>query len=511
MLAPLDTRGEMGAQELSKFDVEDHILKSLKKRDGVATAGDVAADTGLGYGNVETALRRMLSKYKSHLDVDDDGNLRYRFDPGFVKRGEDPGRFWHDLRRTLWNGFKWFFKVWIMVTLVGYTIIFILLLIALAVAGIAASASSDSDSDGLIELPFYLLARVLETLFWINLFDDRRYGGRRRRRRRRGRSRLHRKAKKPDKAFYQKVFDFVFGPETKPNPLKAQTAFTQFVREMNGRVTAADWAARTGQSLDEAENALTAAIVRFNGDVDVSDEGHLVYRFDELMVTAGAGQRTSRGPDKIWNVRKKVPGFTGNPTSTNVWISIFNTFNLVMSGFILTGAGDALAQGVAVDPAVLYGLGIVPAVFSVIFFAVPALRWIGHARQKNKVEKENVRRREIGRIYESVQGAQAEPIQLEAKVDTELVAGFDGDVQVDDAGTAYYFFGELKSELDAGERARQAASGQVVFGQTVFSSDEEEKSLEEAELEEFDKRLARELEGSHVEFDVAVPETVGVN
>ncbi len=496
----------MSAQELSRFEVEDHILKSLKKRDGVATAGDVAADTGLGYGNVETALRRMLSTYKSHLDVDDDGNLRYRFDPKFTKRGEDPARLWHDIKKAVWTGFKWFFKVWIMVTLVGYTIVFILLLLALAIGGIAASASSDSDSDGLIELPFYLLARVLETLFWISLFDDSsRYG---RRRHRRGRLRRRKKAKKPEKPFYQKVFDFVFGPERKANPLQAQTAFTQFVREMNGRVTAADWAARTGQSLDEAENALTAALVRFNGDVDVSDEGYLVYRFDELMVTAGEGVSTARGPERIWNSRKKI---TGNPTSTNVWISIFNTFNLVMSGVILSGAADAIAQGMQVDPGILYGLGIVPLVFSVIFFAVPALRWFGHAREKNRVEKENVRRREIGRIYESVQGSQAEPIQLEEKVDTELVAGFNGDVQVDDTGNAYYFFRELKDELDAGERSRQAAAGQVVFGQTVFSSDEEEKSMEEAELEEFDKRLARELEGSHVEFDVAVPETVGVS
>ena len=71
----------MSAQ-LSPFEIEDRILSSLKKRDGTATAGDVASDTGLGYGDVETGLRRMLSLYKSHLDVDDDGNLRYRFDAG---------------------------------------------------------------------------------------------------------------------------------------------------------------------------------------------------------------------------------------------------------------------------------------------------------------------------------------------------------------------------------------------------------------------------------------------
>lgn len=501
----LDAR--MSAQQLSSFEIEDRILASLKKRDGEATAGDVAADTGLGYGDVETALRRMLSTYKSHLDVDDDGNLRYRFDPAFTRRGDDPARLWHDIRQKLYTAFKWFFKVWIMVTLVGYTLVFILLLIALAVGSIAASASSDSDGDGLVELPFIMLARTLEWLFWINLFDNRRYG---RSRSRRGRRRA-RKSKKPEKPFYQKVFDYVFGPERKSDPLKAQTAFTSFVREMNGRVTAADWAARTGQSLDEAENALTGAIVRFNGDVDVSDDGELIYRFDELMVTAGAGSANSRGPRRIWQTEKKVPSFTGNPTGTNTWITIFNLFNLAMSGFVLFNATELAAQGVALDPGLVYGLGFIPLVFSFVFFAIPGIRYLFHSRKKSAAKRENKRRDEIRKIYTSVQGAQAEPIPLDTKLSTELVADFDGDVRVEQGGTPYYFFQPLKDQLDAGERARQAALGQVVFGETVFSSDEEEKSIEQSELDDFDARLARELEGSHVEFDFEVPQTVGVN
>lgn len=490
------------AEQLSTFDVEDRILAALKKRDGVATAGDVAADTGLGYADVETALRGMLSVYKSHLDVDDDGNLRYRFDPDFVRRGEDPARFWYDVRQTLYTGFKWFFKVWIMVTLVGYTIIFILLLLALAIASIAASASTDSDADGIIELPFYLLARTLEWLFWISLFDD---SSSRRGRRRRSR----RKKAKPDKAFYQKVFDYVFGPERKSDPLKAQSAFTAFVREHDGRVTAADWSARTGQSLDEADNALTAAVVRFNGDVDVSNSGHIVYRFDELMVTARQ-QATQRGPDKIWSSRAKMPKFTGNPSGTNVWITLFNAFNLFMSFGVLGFAGDAAAQGITVDPAIMYGLGIVPLIFSIVFFAVPGIRYLGHLRKTSRAEKETRRRQEIQKIYRSVQGAQAEPIELDDALSTELAAAFDGEVKVDGSGRTFYVFDELKAQLEAGVRARDAAAGQVVFGQTVFSSDEEEKSLEQAELDDFDARLARELEGSHVELDFEMPATATV-
>lgn len=489
--------------KLTRFEIEDRILASLKRREGVATAGDVAADTGLNMGDVETGLRAMLSRYKSHLDVDDDGNLRYRFDPGFVRRGEDPARLWHDIRTALWTAFKWVFKVWIMVMLVGYTIAFLLLLVAMAIASIAASVASDSDSDGLVEIPLYLLARTLEFLFWISLFDDSSD-------RRRHRRRAHRKAPKPEKAFYQKVFDYVFGPDRKVDPLKAQAAFAGFVRELDGRVTAADWAARTGQSLEEAENALTAAVVRYHGDVDVSDEGQLIYRFDELMVTAARGG-AAMSPARIWSARAKLPSFTGNPGGTNVWITIFNAFNLFMSFSVLSAASEAAATGVALAPAITVGLGYIPLVFSLIFFAVPALRYVGHLRATARAEHESRRRQQIKRIYDSVAGAQAEPIVLDAKVEKELAAGFDADVRVDGSGRTFYVFDALKEQLEAGARAREAAAGEVVFGETVFSSDEREYSLEQAELDDFDARLARELEGSHVEFDVAVPQTVGVN
>ena len=77
---------------LTRYDFEDKLIASLRTRKGVATAGDVAADTGLPYDQVDKGLRSLLNIYKSHLDVDDAGNLLYRFDADFTRRGDDPGR-----------------------------------------------------------------------------------------------------------------------------------------------------------------------------------------------------------------------------------------------------------------------------------------------------------------------------------------------------------------------------------------------------------------------------------
>ena len=473
--------------QLSDYEIEDRLLESLKKRDGVATAGDVSADTGLPYDKVEQALRRMLSEYKSHLDVDDDGNLRYRFDPSFTRRGEDPGRWWHEVKQKAWSAFVFFFKIWTMVMLVGYTVAFVLILVGLSVAALTAG-DDDSGGGDIAVLPFYLLARMLEFFFYIDLFSRGGFG----RRARRLRSRRH--AKKPDKPFYQKIFQYLFGPqaEQEKDPLATERKFARFVRHRDGQVTAAEWASRSGQSLDAADNALTAGIMRFRGDVDVSDDGALVYRFDELRVTADEDdkERSKRDPEPIWNKRVSVPPLTGNPSSTNVWISIFNAFNLVMSSVVVFGLPEATM-------AMKVGLGFIPFAFSSIFFLLPLARSIRQSMRKKKAQQENERRQALSVVFDASTGSETRSVpetKIPERFSDRFLVDYHGDVEVRETGETRYKFAEITRQYGAAREARRSArEGAVVFGQTIFSSDEEEKSLEESEMDEFDRRLSREL------------------
>lgn len=487
-------------------DIESRILKSLKKRRGIATAGDVAADTGLGYEHTDWALQQMLNLYKSHLDVDNDGNLRYRFDPTFTRRGEDPGRAWRQFKRAAWRGFMAFFKVWTMVMLVGYTVLFVLLLLALGIAAFSARMGDDDRGGGasLGMLPFMLVARFLEFMFWWNIFSGpdahrQTYGYQRG-----GMMGGRRAHKRPDKPFYQKIFDYLFGPQPAArDPYAPGRAFAQFVRSRQGRITAADWASRTGQSLEEASSALTASLGRFSGDIDVTNDGVLVYRFDNLMVTADQDLRapTSELPP-IWQRSVTLPSFTGNPSSSNTWITVFNGFNLFMALFVLF-------MTVGLPVAALIFLGWVPLIFSTIFFAIPMLRKIAYNRQKRQATRENERRRALQVVFESAQRAQplATGALPEAVQDGMLLA-YDGDIEVTASGQTVYTFSELATQLDAGRQARQSAGTQVVFGKTVFSSDELEKSLDEAAMDDFDRRLAMELGGDVFEMGVQAPASV---
>lgn len=490
-------------------EVESRILKSLRARKGVATAGDVAADTGLGYEKVDWALQHMLELYKSHLDVDDDGNLRYRFDPSFTRRGAIKGRTWAKIKHHAWRGFMAFFKVWTMVMLVGYTVAFVVLILALGVLAIGASMSSDEGGDvgevGM--LPFILVARFLEYMFWWNILSgssSRHYGYHRSRRRGglfggMGRSPYQ----KPSKAFYQKIFDYLFGPEQpKADPLGPAKAFADFARSRNGRITAADWASRTGQSLEAADNALSASLGRFRGEVDVSDDGTLVYRFDDLLVTAEEGNRRARELEPIWRRKVKVPSFTGNERGANVGISLLNGFNLLMALAVLF-----VVQGLPLGAVI--GLGWIPLIFSSIFFLIPLLRKRGYNRRVEAAALENKRRDALSVIYESaVHNGVAYPVAesvIPEPFQNSFLLDYKGDILVNDHGETVYKFDRLATELEDGRRARENAQDEVVFGKTVFSSDREEKSLDDAEMEEFDRRLARELGGEVFEFEQAQP------
>jgi hypothetical protein len=81
----------------------------------------------------------------------------------------------------------------------------------------------------------------------------------------------------------------------------------------------------------------------------------------------------------------------------------------------------------------------------------------------------------------------------------EVVTAFDGYTEHDDEGNTWFRFPRLAAELNAARRAREeVGSGDRAFGRTVFSSDENAQQPEDQsreELDDFDRRLARELQG----------------
>jgi hypothetical protein len=109
------------------------ILRELRRLDGRATVGDVVARTGVAQPEAEASLRRLLETRRGHLEVGEAGTLVYRFEPSFMRRDEEP--LWERVRHTAWEAFKTGFKVWTLLMLVVYLVVFVALLLAAVFGG----------------------------------------------------------------------------------------------------------------------------------------------------------------------------------------------------------------------------------------------------------------------------------------------------------------------------------------------------------------------------------------
>jgi hypothetical protein len=249
-----------------------------------------------------------------------------------------------------------------------------------------------------------------------------------------------------------------------------------------------------GGTRAEAEAVLCRLVVDHEGEIEVSDEGAVVYRFKSLRRTAQAQAEVVASP--IWTDHLPAPRLTGNGTGTNVFLGIINGFNLTMGGV-------ALANGLTIERVVqILGqmgsevataappvtgfpvlLGAVPFGFSAALFALPAARLAFPGRKLRAVACENGRR---GLLAGVVRGPAPEVVSAgdlrhawrlsggPAVSDSELTAEvrrLGGEPDVDEAGNLVYRFGDLHREGRALEADRKAApASERLVGQVLFSS-----------------------------------------
>lgn len=493
------------------------LLRALRRLRGKATLGDVVSATGLPRNEAESALKKLLETRRGHLDVSDSGELLYRFDPKLISRDHTP--FWVRFRKAAWTAFKTGFKVWTAVMLVVYFVVFVVLVIA------AMTANRDGDRGGGFggRRGGGFSLGDLFLMHW--LFGGRGWGrgslyyGHRHARR------LPKDAQPP---FYKKVFAFIFGPEEpRPTQLQRDRSVLQLVRARNGVLTTAELVEHTALPLPEAEEEMGRLVGAYGGDPTVSNRGEVVFAFPELMRSAH-GRVRAREPKPAW-LRLEYPRkLTGNSSSSNAIIGAMNGFNLAAGSAIGLGLVPALtaaAGGVAGQPMVFWGLGVVPATFSALFFAIPALRAWGVARENARRQRRNVRRillelvyrrsvegirwvsagdaaRHAGRALRSEPGAAARLAARLAATELQVLASeFGADVEADDEGFRYRFPAIRRVFVDAEMVRRKLRLGDQRLGEVVYSTSDTEAEAAKRDMAAFD----RELAGAEVDLSRYLP------
>jgi hypothetical protein len=428
------------------------------------TRADAVALTGMPTEQAEPALKNLVGRYRSHLAVTDEGELVYEFDPSLERR--DKVTFGERMRaagEVAWRGFQFLFKIWIVVTLVAYVVAFIAMMIALM-----ASRSSDDRDDrrgggGMPWLWFWLMPDLAPRGY----YDQARYYGRPARR-------------QPKKRFYHSVFDFVFGEKGAPvDERAADKRLVAFLREHKGRVTASELSALTGESLRAAEEELTRLMIEYDGEVEVADDGTLMYVFNEVLPSA-LGPTPAKWT-YAWDEPDQVAPLTGNTAGTNAVIGGFAGFNLLASMTI--GPAFLMRYGLSGNEVLNFFVTLFPLIFSAIFFAVPALRWVKRQGALKKRERRQLTRalmreiwkqpgeaRDPGELCALAAASTGQPLPVCKKALDELVADLDGDIDTDEEGRVRYRFPRLAEEQRAVAAARQKAPDKVL-GEVVFSSE----------------------------------------
>lgn len=489
--------------DYNKDKVRSTLLSAFKKHRGEAVVADLVAFTGLPKYQVETELPALADEYRGRLKVTESGEILYSFPQGYSSRyrGFVPGfkRFWNGLVRGVSRVLAFLFKIWIMVMLVGYFVVFLALAVLAIVASIAGSmagnrgSSSRSRSSG---GGLFLATRLLDLFVRIWFYNEILKGPSQRG------TAFGRSNAKKGRPLHKAIFSFVFG-EPDPNAAHDQVVrqtFVSMVQARKGIILIEEFMALTGLPMEQAELAISRFLYEFEGSPEVSENGTVYYHFPALLKRS----RQDSGVSATLP-HKKIRPFSANDSKSNSAYALINGVNVLFGGFFL-GAwatyGELILREGMKLPALkyFYGfvytlldfaganpdfvipviLGIVPIVFSVFFWLVPAVRALRVRRENDAIKKENLAREIYARVLDNPRafssGGQNLRLLTERTADTRLVddtlsrlAAVEGG---EPAADGTWHFADLARKLDdvAGLRAKVQPED-YGLGKTIFDSD----------------------------------------
>jgi len=135
--------------------VRGKLLGGFRATGRESTVADLAGLTGLPLQQIEAELPAVADEFGARLRVTEKGDILYSFPDGMKSRyrgfGPSLKRFFRLVKKGAVEVAKAVFKVWIMVMLVGYFVLFIALALFAMVASVAVQqggGNRDSRSSG---------------------------------------------------------------------------------------------------------------------------------------------------------------------------------------------------------------------------------------------------------------------------------------------------------------------------------------------------------------------------
>ncbi len=402
--------------------VRGKLLGGFRATGRESTVADLAGLTGLPLQQIEAELPAVADEFGARLRVTEKGDILYSFPDGMKSRYRGFGPSLKRILRLVKKGAvevaKAVFKVWIMVMLVGYFVLFIALALFAMVASVAVqqgggnrdSRSSNRRGGGLggLWLTTSLFDSFIRIWFYSELFKSPET---------RNRQFMERRERRP---LPKAIFSHVFG-DGDPNakwPEVEKKAVVAFLQTHKGVITMAEFMAISGMDPVDAELAINRYLLEFEGSPEVSESGVLYFNFPKLLARVGTTPEIMGSTVAL----KRLNKFSSNAPKADRTFRLINIFNLAFGGYFLYNAltigtaiyvntpqGYALRGGFPIVysaagylfqllgstnpiPGLFWGLGVIPLIFSGMFFGIPVIRSIKQKAEDEKIKFENLRR-----------------------------------------------------------------------------------------------------------------------
>ena len=473
------------------------ILSSLKQRKSGATTADICAATALPLTKVNELLPKAADEYSGHLKVTSSGEILYYFPDGFINKYKNfKAVFKRIIDKTagvLKKTLTLLFKIWIMVMLVGYFVLFIVIAIASVLIQVAAKSNDKGGRGGSVN--FGLFNILIRFWFYSEIMNTgNRYGN----------SYTQRKPLKIKRPMHKAIFSFVFGEED-PNKDWADIknkAVIEFLQSNNGIISLVEYMALTGESSLEAEKSILSFCKEFEGSPEVTEDAAIFYHFEKILMRS-----TYYRNEKLNPPVKLLKTFSVNKKIQNGWLIAVNAFNLLFGSYFLYNAavfGHLITEAQYQAASFIYAnthyflsfivqepqnfirivLGFIPVIFSFFFWLIPALRFLLMKKENNKIKLSNFKRFVFSKIWKTPDKIEKDTLltQTEAfkpddqmkavdKAIKEIAVISSPGIEIADNGTEIYSFKELENEKKSIEKQRESIDKKKYrLGDTVFDS-----------------------------------------
>ncbi len=357
-------------------------IKNIKK----VYLDSFALEMNLPIMEAQRILNKLAEKQNAEVTVDENGKLIYLFKDD-LETSEKFIKVLFDILKGLLRGGKDIFvavsKILMLLVFTGYSFIYFIFLIFGFIFSTAlfsfgetlADENRNIDGDyksGASSVTGYDdyftdFFRMMNYAFTLKSFHDEGYNI---------------NANRP---FYAKVFSFVFGDDFEVKTIDNEVNILKFIKKYH-KITLSDIINLTGLPELKSQKLILSVIVKYNGEISVSENGVIYYKFNDFDF---------RGLKKgsfsyIWERKQPEHKLNINDEDTNTKIIIFGIVNLTISAIVTLGAFDG---NEIFSPGIYnylkFWYGNLSFFYSSVFFILPVIRYPFVLMKRNSAKKIN--------------------------------------------------------------------------------------------------------------------------